>query len=82
MNPFLANALGAQETTLFKMVAPYAMFANGGERVEPTLGGPRAGPLRQDRSIAMTSVCPDCALKADLPAERAGRSPSNPTASG
>jgi penicillin-binding protein 1A len=35
--PFLANALGAQETTLFKMVAAYAMFANGGERVEPTL---------------------------------------------
>jgi penicillin-binding protein 1A len=34
---FLANALGSQETTLFKMVAAYAMFANGGERVEPTL---------------------------------------------
>ncbi|HEX9856887.1 MAG TPA: penicillin-binding transpeptidase domain-containing protein, partial [Paracoccaceae bacterium] len=37
MNPYLANALGSQETTLFKMVAAYAMFANGGERVEPTL---------------------------------------------
>jgi len=37
MAPFLANALGSQETTLFKMVAAYAMFANGGERVEPTL---------------------------------------------
>ncbi|WP_095589354.1 penicillin-binding protein 1A [Actibacterium ureilyticum] len=37
MNPFLSNALGSQETTLFKMVAAYAMFANGGERVEPTL---------------------------------------------
>jgi penicillin-binding protein 1A len=37
MDPFLANSLGAQETTLFKMVAAYAMFANGGERVEPTL---------------------------------------------
>ena len=37
MKPFLANSLGAQETTLFKMVAAYAMFANGGERVEPTL---------------------------------------------
>ena len=33
----LANSLGAQETTLYKMVAAYAMFANGGERVEPTL---------------------------------------------
>jgi penicillin-binding protein 1A len=37
MMPFLANSLGAQETTLFQMVAAYAMFANGGERVEPTL---------------------------------------------
>ncbi len=37
MGPYLANALGSEETTLFKMVAAYAMFANGGERVEPTL---------------------------------------------
>ncbi|PQO23752.1 penicillin-binding protein [Rhodobacteraceae bacterium WD3A24] len=37
MAPFLANALGSQETTLFRMVAAYAMFANGGERLEPTL---------------------------------------------
>ena len=37
MGRYLANALGSQETTLFKMVAAYAMFANGGERVEPTL---------------------------------------------
>lgn len=37
MGRFLANALGSEETTLFKMVSAYAMFANGGERVEPTL---------------------------------------------
>ncbi|MGY6533856.1 MAG: penicillin-binding protein 1A [Pararhodobacter sp.] len=37
MQAFLANSLGSQETTLFRMVAAYAMFANGGERVEPTL---------------------------------------------
>ncbi|PRY94946.1 penicillin-binding protein 1A [Hasllibacter halocynthiae] len=37
MNPFLANSLGSEETTLFRMVAAYSMFANGGERVEPTL---------------------------------------------
>lgn len=37
LRPFLANSLGAQETTLYRMVAAYAMFANGGERVEPTL---------------------------------------------
>jgi penicillin-binding protein 1A len=37
MGRFLANSLGSDETTLYKMVAAYAMFANGGERVEPTL---------------------------------------------
>jgi len=37
LSPYLANALGSEETTLYKMVSAYAMFANGGERVEPTL---------------------------------------------
>ncbi len=37
MGLHLANSLGSEETTVFKMVAAYAMFANGGERVEPTL---------------------------------------------
>ncbi|HEY9039342.1 MAG TPA: PBP1A family penicillin-binding protein [Roseovarius sp.] len=37
MGPYLANALGSEESTVYKMVAAYAMFANGGERVEPTL---------------------------------------------
>ena len=37
MGRFLANSLGSEETTLFQMVAAYAMFANGGEGVQPTL---------------------------------------------
>ncbi len=37
MPQHLSFALGAGETTLFKMVAAYSMFANGGKRVEPTL---------------------------------------------
>ncbi|WP_368188332.1 penicillin-binding protein 1A [Aestuariibius sp. HNIBRBA575] len=37
MNEYLSASLGSEETTLFNMVAAYAMFANGGERVEPTL---------------------------------------------
>ncbi|WP_299657697.1 penicillin-binding protein 1A [uncultured Tateyamaria sp.] len=37
MGPFLANSLGSEETTLYQMVSAYAMFANGGERVRPTL---------------------------------------------
>ena len=37
MGLFLANSLGSEETTLYQMVAAYSMFANGGERVQPTL---------------------------------------------
>ena len=37
MPEHLAYALGAGETTLYKMVSAYSMFANGGRRVEPTL---------------------------------------------
>ncbi len=67
MDPFLANALGAQETTLFDMVAAYAMFANGGERVEPTLVDrvqDRNGTTiyRHDKR-----TCPDCELASLAP---------------
>jgi penicillin-binding protein 1A len=76
MGPFLANALGAQETTLFKMVAAYAMFANGGERVEPTLVDrvqDRYGKTiyRHDQRI-----CEDCA-DANLPRGAGVRIDSN-----
>ncbi|MDO5756213.1 MAG: penicillin-binding transpeptidase domain-containing protein, partial [Rhodobacterales bacterium] len=37
MGRYLANSLGSEESTVYRMVAAYAMFANGGERVEPTL---------------------------------------------
>jgi penicillin-binding protein 1A len=68
MAPLLANSLGSQETTLYKMVAAYAMFANGGERVEPTLVDriqDRYGETvyRHDRR-----ACPDCERFAALPA--------------
>ena len=76
MQPFLANSLGAQETTLYRMVAAYAMFANGGERVEPTLIDriqDRWGNTvyRHDQRL-----CPDCQL-ASLDAGFAPRIVSN-----
>ena len=37
MPDILSYSLGAGETTLFKMVAAYAQFADGGLQVEPTL---------------------------------------------
>ncbi|WP_068116682.1 penicillin-binding protein 1A [Tropicimonas marinistellae] len=60
LSPYLANALGSQETTLYKMVSAYSMFANGGERVEPTLVD-----RVQDRWGATVyrhdqRLCPDC----------------------
>ncbi|MCI5110873.1 MAG: PBP1A family penicillin-binding protein [Marivita sp.] len=72
MGRVLANALGADETTLYKMVAAYAMFANGGERVEPTLVDrvqDRYGNTvyRHDQR-----VCEDCTLASLQP----GRGPT------
>ena len=70
MNQVLAASLGSDETTLFRMVAAYAMFANGGERVEPTLVDrvqDRYGNTiyRHDQS-----TCPDCSV-VNLPRGRA-----------
>ncbi|WP_103256195.1 penicillin-binding protein 1A [Tabrizicola aquatica] len=76
MGPFLANSLGAQETTLFKMVAAYAMFANGGERVEPTLVDRVQD--RYGRTIYRHDqrVCEDC-LATDLAPGQGVRITSN-----
>ena len=76
MNPVLSASLGSNETTLFKMVAAYAMFANGGERVEPTLVDrvqDRYGNTvyRHDQR-----TCLDCD-QANLPAGEAPRIQSN-----
>ncbi|KUF08811.1 penicillin-binding protein 1A [Pseudoponticoccus marisrubri] len=72
----LANALGADETTLFNMVAAYAMFANGGERVEPTLVDrvqDRYGATiySHDAAEGNRRVCVDC----DEPDLAPGRGP-------
>jgi penicillin-binding protein 1A len=70
MNQVLAASLGSDETTLYRMVAAYAMFANGGERVEPTLVDrvqDRYGNTvyRHDQS-----TCPECSV-VSLPPGRA-----------
>jgi penicillin-binding protein 1A len=62
MNQVLAASLGSDETTLFKMVAAYAMFANGGERVEPTLVDRVQD--RQGKTVYRhdARICEDCRL--------------------
>ena len=72
MNPYLANALGSQETTLFKMVAAYAMFANGGERVEPTLVDRVQDRWGKTVYRHDTRTCEDCTVPS-LPAGEAPR---------
>ncbi|WP_029074057.1 penicillin-binding protein 1A [Kaistia adipata] len=37
LGPYLPNSLGAAETTVLRMVSGYAVFANGGRQVKPTL---------------------------------------------
>jgi penicillin-binding protein 1A len=37
MNPVLAMSLGSGETTVLRMVSAYAVFANGGKQIKPTL---------------------------------------------
>lgn len=70
MNRVLAASLGSDETTLYRMVAAYAMFANGGERVEPTLVDRVQD--RYGRTVYRhdQSTCPDCSV-VRLPAGRA-----------
>ncbi len=77
MGRFLANALGSEETTLYRMVTAYSMFANGGERVAPTLVDrvqDRWGTTvyRHD-----TRICEECQVASltpgDLPTIRSNR---------
>ena len=37
MEPLLANALGASETTLLRLTSAYAMLVNGGRKIDPTV---------------------------------------------
>ncbi len=67
MNPVLANSLGSQETTLYQMVAAYAMFANGGERVEPTLVDRVQDRFGRTIYRHDQRVCDDCQLASLVP---------------
>ena len=69
MGRVLANALGADETTLFKMVSAYAMFANGGERVEPTLVDRVQDRYGNTVYKHDQRVCEDCTLASLQPGQ-------------
>ncbi len=68
MPPLLSFALGAGETTLFDLTAAYAMFANGGRKVTPTLVD-RVQDRRGETIYRHDDrACPDCADPARAPA--------------
>ncbi len=60
LEPFLANALGASETTVLRLTTGYAEFVNGGKKINPTLID-----RIQDRNGKTiykhdTRICEDC----------------------
>ncbi len=60
METYLANSLGAQETTLLKLATGYAMIANGGQKITPTFIDRiqnRQGETVYSRD---TRACTDC----------------------
>ncbi len=78
MPAHLSFSLGAGETTLYKMVAAYGMFANGGRRVEPTLvdriQGRRGETIyRHDQRVCDECVAEDRAQVEPWPAPVARR---------
>jgi len=76
LSPVLANSLGSQETTLYQMVAAYAMFANGGERVTPTLVDRVQDRYGRTVYTHDKRICEDCDM-ATLPPGTAPRVLSN-----
>ena len=76
MNPYLANSLGSQETTLYKLVGAYAEFANGGERVEPTLVDRVQDRFGKTIYRHDARECSDCNVE-NLPAGQGPRIVSN-----
>ncbi len=69
MPAHLSFSLGAGETTLYKMVAAYGMFANGGRRVEPTLVDRIQGRRGETIYRHDQRVCKECVAEDRAPVE-------------
>ena len=68
MPPHLSYALGAGETTLWDLVAGYAMFANGGYRIEPTVVDRVQDRWGETIWRHDPRRCPECGAGPDRPA--------------
>src|SRR5258705_7376313 len=58
--PYLSFALGAGETTLLRMVGAYAMFDNGGRKIQPTLIDRIQDPYGRTTYPHHSRQCPGC----------------------
>ncbi len=65
MAPVLAMALGAGETTPFRLTGAYAAFANGGRKIEPHLIEAAEGRKGEMLIRADKRECPRCDLPFD-----------------
>jgi penicillin-binding protein 1A len=61
-SPSSPTRWAARRPRCYKMVAAYAMFANGGERVEPTLVDRIQDRYGKHRLSPRPALCPDCEL--------------------
>ena len=76
MKEYAANALGAEETTLFRMVAAYAALANGGRRVVPTLVDEVRDRHGRRIDLAAEGICRTCEATAGPDAPGNGPPPA------
>jgi len=60
MDRYLSNSLGAQETTLLKLVTGYAMIANGGQKITPTFIDRIQDREGKSAYARDSRLCPDC----------------------
>jgi penicillin-binding protein 1A len=63
MKPVLAMALGAGETTVMRLVSAYAMIANGGRKVTPTLIDRIQDRYGKTVYRHETRICETCAVE-------------------
>ncbi|MDE3122610.1 MAG: transglycosylase domain-containing protein, partial [Paracoccaceae bacterium] len=76
MQPYLANSLGSEATTLYRLVTAYAEIANGGVKVDPTLVDRVQDRFGKTIYRHTTAVCTDC-TNPNLPAGQAPEIVSN-----
>jgi len=72
LDPVLAMSLGASETTVLRMTTAYAMFVNGGRRIEPTVIDRVQDRTGKTIYAHDRRVCPECRVIGGVGGQEAG----------